>query len=145
MSTPTSTEIVQHAWQEFASGDPGRITAVFTSDAEWLAPPRNATARALDGSHHLIGRDRIVHFLTVEFPSIFVADRKIDFTAFTAAGATVVVEERMRATLMNGNHYDNDYCFIFELRNGLIHRVREYMDTRRGEEQFAATQPSSTP
>jgi hypothetical protein len=26
----------------------------------------------------------------------------------------------------------NDYCFVFELRDGLIHRVREYMDTARG-------------
>jgi ketosteroid isomerase-like protein len=32
----------------------------------------------------------------------------------------------------NGNHYANDYCFVFELRDGLIHRVREYMDTARG-------------
>ncbi|MET9486853.1 nuclear transport factor 2 family protein [Nocardia sp. NPDC006630] len=137
MNAQTSKEFVQHAWQEFASGDPDRIAAVFTPDAEWLAPPQNATARALDGSHHLLGRDRIVHFLTAEFPTVFVADRKIDFTAFTAEGSTVVVEERMRATLMNGNHYDNDYCFIFELHGGLIHRVREYMDTRRAEELFA--------
>jgi ketosteroid isomerase-like protein len=37
----------------------------------------------------------------------------------------------MTATLANGNHYANDYCFVFELRGGLIHRVREYMDTAR--------------
>jgi len=28
----------------------------------------------------------------------------------------------MRATLSNGNGYDNDYCFVFEVENGLISR-----------------------
>jgi ketosteroid isomerase-like protein len=37
----------------------------------------------------------------------------------------------MQATLANGRPYDNDYCFIFELTDGRIRRVREYMDTHR--------------
>ena len=44
----------------------------------------------------------------------------------------MIVEETMTATLAGGNQYTNDYCFVFELRDGLIHRVREYMDTARG-------------
>lgn len=137
MAPRTSKDLVLHAWREFASQDPERIAAVFTPDAQWLAPPDNATARALGGDNHLIGRDRIVRFLAVEFPTIFVSDRNIDFLAITAEGSTVVVEERMRATLMNGRSYVNDYCFIFELSDNRIHRVREYMDTRRAESMFA--------
>jgi hypothetical protein len=38
----------------------------------------------------------------------------------------------MQATLARGGHYDKNYCFTFELENGLIKRVREYMDTQRG-------------
>ncbi|MET8875506.1 nuclear transport factor 2 family protein [Nocardia sp. NPDC004604] len=144
MDAPTSKDLVIRAWRAFATQDPARIAEVFTPDAEWLAPPHNATARTLDGTHHLVGRDRIVRFLATEFPTVFVADRSVEFTAITAEGTTVVVEERMRATLMNGNHYDNDYCFIFELRDGLIHRVREYMDTRRAEEMFTAATLDTT-
>ncbi|MFI6365739.1 nuclear transport factor 2 family protein [Nocardia sp. NPDC050630] len=139
MDAQTSKDVINRAWREFATQDPDRIAAVFTPDAEWLAPPRNATARAIDGTHHLVGRDRIVRFLASEFPTVFVSDRSVEFIAIVAEGTTVVVEERMRATLMNGNHYDNDYCFVFELCDGLIHRVREYMDTRRAEEMFSAT------
>ncbi|WUD62868.1 nuclear transport factor 2 family protein [Nocardia sp. NBC_00511] len=54
------------------------------------------------------------------------------FHGFYADGDRVIVEETMSATLANGNSYRNDYCFVFELRDGLIHRVREYMDTARG-------------
>ncbi|WP_433623924.1 nuclear transport factor 2 family protein [Nocardia sp. CA-120079] len=136
MDAQTSKDVIIRAWREFATQDADRIAAVFTPDAEWLAPPQNATARALDGTGHLVGRDRIVRFLAKEFPTVFVSDRSVEFTAVIADGTTVVVEERMRATLMNGNHYDNDYCFVFELRDGLIHRVREYMDTRRAAEMF---------
>jgi ketosteroid isomerase-like protein len=127
-----SREIVENAWRAFASHDADRISAVFTEDAEWLAPPDNATAVALGGPSHLVGRDAIVQFLAEDFPRFFVSDVTVTFTGFHADGERVIVEETMTATLANGNHYANDYCFVFELRDGLIHRVREYMDTARG-------------
>lgn len=138
MKAGSSKQLVVQAWEAFATRDPGRVRAVFAPDAEWLAPPGNATALALDGTHHLIGRDRIVQFLTSEFGSVFVADVAIDFRGIYADGDTVIVEERMQATLAFGGRYDNDYCFIFELEDGLIKRVREYMDTQRGARWFEA-------
>jgi len=36
------------------------------------------------------------------------------------------------ATLASGRHCDDDDCFVFELREGRIARVREYMDTQKG-------------
>jgi hypothetical protein len=142
MTAGSAKDVVLRAWQEFASRDPERIKAVFTPDAEWLAPEGNATSLALDGTHHLVGRDRIVHFLTVEFPTVFVADVQIDFRTVLADGATVVVEERMQATLPHGGHYDNEYCFIFEVEDDRIKRVREHMDTRRGAACFATPTPA---
>jgi ketosteroid isomerase-like protein len=38
----------------------------------------------------------------------------------------------MQATLASGRHCDDDDCFVFELREGRIARVREYMDTQKG-------------
>jgi uncharacterized protein len=136
MDGRASKKLVMSAWEAFATRDPERVRSVFAPDAEWLAPPGNATALALDGSHHLIGRERIVKFLTAEFPTVFVANVSIDFRGIYADGDIVVVEERMQARLAHGGRYDNDYCFIFEMENGLIRRVREYMDTRRGAEMF---------
>lgn len=141
MGTMSSKEVVMKAWAEFASRDPERVSAVFTTDAEWLAPPDNATALAVDGTHHLIGRDRIVQFLTSEFGRVFVDDVAVEFRGVFADGNTVVVEEHMEATLAHGGHYENDYCFVFELEGGLIKRVREYMDTKRGADWFAMPQP----
>ncbi|MFE3191978.1 nuclear transport factor 2 family protein [Nocardia sp. NPDC059240] len=124
--------IVQGAWRAFAGRDAGQIAAFFTGDAEWLAPAGNATAVALDVPSHMVGRDAITRFIAEDFGRLFVGDVVVEFHGFYAEGDRVVVEETMSATLANGKLYRNDYCFVFELRGGLIHRVREYMDTARG-------------
>jgi hypothetical protein len=94
MSTRSSKQLIKQAWDAFASRDPGRVRSVFAPDAEWLAPEGNATALALGATHHLVGRDRIVRFLTSEFGTVFVADVSLDFRGLHADGETVVVEVR---------------------------------------------------
>lgn len=126
-----SRDIVLNAWKAFASHDAAQIEPVFTEDAEWLAPPGNATALALDCPSHMIGRKAIAGFLADDFGRLFVADVEVTFRGIHATDGLVVVEETMRSTLPGGGHYENDYCLVFELRDGLIHRVREYMDTSR--------------
>jgi uncharacterized protein len=125
-------------WAAFGTRDPDQIRAVLAPDAEWLAPPGNATALAIGGTSHMIGRDRIVRFLTHELGTAFVADRTFDVAAMFADGDVVITEARITGTLPRGGHYENDYCFIFEFSGELVHRIREYMDTRHGTAQFAA-------
>jgi len=132
MTTRTSKDIVADAWRAFASRDPARIAAGFTPDAQWIAPEGNATAVALNTTHHMIGRDAIAHFLAVAFPRLFAADVSVEFSSIHADGHTVIVEERMQATLANGRHDDNAYCFVFTLEGERIALVRECMDTKRG-------------
>lgn len=131
MNSLGSKHIVIAAWEAFASRDERRIAAMFAEDAEWLAPKGNATALAMPFTHHMIGREQIAHFIAVEVRKFF-AEAKVDFRGFYAEENVVVVEERTRATLFNGNAYDVEYCFVFELKDGLIKRVREYMDTLNG-------------
>jgi ketosteroid isomerase-like protein len=126
-----SLSIVQDAFEAFASYHPDRISAVFTEDAEWLSPPGNATAVALDTTNHIVGRKAIVRFFAEEFPRLYVRDVALSFRGIHTDGERITVEATMAAILNNGNPYANDYCFVFELRNGLIHRAREYVDTAR--------------
>lgn len=133
--------IVKAAWEAFASRDAERIAACFAPEAEWIAPPGNATAIALDYPHHMRGADAIARFIATEFSRLFVADIAIDFRTMVAAGDLVVVEERMRATLVNGRRYDLSYCFVFVVMDGRIAQVREYMDTRSGWQQMFGGEP----
>ena len=124
-------DIVLNAWKTFSSRDANCIAALFTEDAEWIAPKGNATAVALDHTDHMVGGKQIARFIAQEMHKMF-SGIDIAFRGVYADGDTVIVEERMRATLSGGRPYENDYCFVFTLAGDRIREVREYMDTRKG-------------
>jgi len=55
-----------------------------------------------------------------------------------ADGDCVVVEHSGRNELSDGRRYDNNYCWVFRFRDGLIQEVREYMDTQLVTDTFGA-------
>jgi ketosteroid isomerase-like protein len=123
-------------WAAFATRDAARVRAVLTDDVEWIAPANNATALALRATHHMIGPEPIVDFLSRSFGTLFVRDVASEVRHCYADGNTVIFERRITATLANGRHYDNDYCFILEMVGPRVRRIREYMDTRKGYAQI---------
>lgn len=136
-----SRDIIENTLYALASADAARIEAVFTEDAEWLSPPGNATAVTLGTTDHLRGREAIVRFFTDDFPRLFARDLGVSFGRSVVDGEQAAIEATLTATLPNGEHYSNDYCFVLELRNGLVHRVREYVDTARGYRLTAGVTP----
>ncbi|MEY9121517.1 nuclear transport factor 2 family protein [Bradyrhizobium yuanmingense] len=124
-------DVVLNAWMTFSSRDPERIAALFTEDAEWIAPKGNATAIALDHTDHMKGPHQIARFIAQEMHRLF-SDIDLAFRGVYVDGDVVIVEERMRATLPGGKPYENEYCFVFEVVGDRIRQVREYMDTRKG-------------
>ncbi|MBG9388648.1 nuclear transport factor 2 family protein [Caenimonas aquaedulcis] len=132
MDSQATKEIVKNAWAAFATRDAARIEAVFTPDAIWHAPPGNATGVALGYTQFDLTRDVIVRFLSREFATLFVADVQSTPRSLTAEGSRAVLETTFRARLSSGRHYENDYCFVIDVMDGRIHRMREYMDTQRG-------------
>ena len=131
MNSTNPKEIVINAWKTFKTRDAQLIAELFTPDAEWIAPAGNATAVALKHTDHMIGPDQIAYFIASEMHHLF-SNVDISFLGIHGDGDTVVVEERMRATLPGGKPYENDYCFAFVLSGERIKLVREYMDTRKG-------------
>jgi ketosteroid isomerase-like protein len=51
------------------------------------------------------------------------------FKGITAEGDRVAVEVEADGTTASGKNYHNSYHFLFQLRDGEIVAVREYMDT----------------
>jgi uncharacterized protein len=149
--SPKETVIALYA--AFGSGDPGKISVLLHDDVVWVAPPGNATQVALglgrsedagapDGSNNL-ARDQIVQFMAHNFSSFFQRPKN-EFRAMVAEGNIVFAEHRLSATLPNGRSYVNDYCFAYEVRDGKIQHIREYMDTRGGWAQvFGSDEPNT--
>lgn len=54
---------------------------------------------------------------------------QITVGGFTAEGDRVAVEAKSRAVLANGNTLEQVYHFLFEIKDGRVVAVREYIDT----------------
>jgi ketosteroid isomerase-like protein len=149
--SPKETVIALYA--AYGSGDPERIADLLHDDVVWVAPPGNATQVALglgspadagapSGSNTL-GKQLIVQFMAHNFSRMFL-NPKNEFRAMVAEGPLVFAEYRLSATLPNGRPYANDYCFAYEVRDGKVQHIREYMDTRGGWAQvFGKDEPKA--
>lgn len=54
---------------------------------------------------------------------------KLDVLSVTSKNDVVVVESQAGGTLADGRSYDNRYVMAFEVTDGLIRALREYMDS----------------
>jgi uncharacterized protein len=147
-----SKQTVLALYGAYSAGDAQKISGLLHAEVTWTAPAGNATQVALGlgrpedagpprGANDL-DRDAIVAFMAYNFARFFggVDNR---FRTVVAEGAVVVVEHRLSATLPNGRSYVNDYCFVYEVRDGTVWRIREYMDTRGGWAQvFGESEPA---
>lgn len=59
----------------------------------------------------------------------FPSGLKFSISGITAEGNRVAVEASSEGEHVSGAHYSNRYHFLFELENGRIAVLREYMDT----------------
>lgn len=136
-----SRQTVMALYGAYATGDAGQIAGLLHDEVVWTAPAGNATQVALGlgrpedagpprGANDL-DREAIVAFMAHNFARLFGSAGN-EFRTVVAEGDLVVVEHRLSATLPNGRPYVNDYCFVYEVRDGKVWRIREYMDTRGG-------------
>lgn len=61
---------------------------------------------------------------------------KFDVTGMVAEGNRVAAEAHLTATTAMGGTYDNLYHFLFEIEDGRIKRMKEYMDTYHAKVTF---------
>jgi ketosteroid isomerase-like protein len=146
-----SKQTVIALYGAYSTGDAEKISRLLHDEVVWTAPAGNATQVALGlgrpedagppcGANDL-DRNAIVAFMAYNF-SRFFGGVENKFRSVVAEGEVVVVEHRLSATLPNGRPYVNDYCFVYEVRDGKVWRIREYMDTRGGWAQvFGEDQP----
>ena len=99
-----------------------------TTAATCLAPDATTVAKGFGKFAGVRHYDRIVG--TIEaFKLLVPTGLSPIIHSVTAEGHRVVVEFEGNATLSNGESYCNQYCMVFELREGKIKRVNEYFCT----------------
>lgn len=111
-----------------SSGDLERLRAFYHDHSVW-----QPMVKDIAGSGKHVGMDIIDKFLAPVRGMFAPGDPKIHVrTMFSRTEGTatwVCVESNSTGTTMDGKVYDNDYCWVFEIANGKIDAMREYMDS----------------
>ena len=125
MSTAlTNQEIVLEFLEAFATYDPDKFLHFMTDDPTW---------RVFQNERR--GRKAIADLAAVA-ASLYPTGAAREIQAVVSEGDKVVVQSILRAVTNKGEDYENYYVLIFELRDGLIDTVWEYLNLVYAQSKF---------
>ena len=132
MTAAQNKALIKAAFDGLAEADPARFIDLFDDDMVWIVTGHSKWSRRFEGKES-IDRD-LVRPLFANFATPYrnIADRII-----ADDDGNVVVLARGAVKTTRGEDYNNDYCFIFRMRDGMIVEVREYMDSALAERVLA--------
>jgi uncharacterized protein len=81
-----------------------------------------------------VGKEIVLDRLIVPLFAQFGTRYKNHAERMTAEGDIVVVECQGEVTTTSGQAYNNSYCYVCRLCNGMICELTEYLDTKLVEE-----------
>src|SRR6201996_9306561 len=111
-------------------GQVGPLFAAMADDVTWRWMGVSQWSRAFQG------KQSVVDTLFGGASETLSPSSSVEVHDIHADGDVVVVEHSGRNELPDGRRYDNNYCWVFRFRDGLICEVREYMDTQLVTETF---------
>ncbi|MBB5825843.1 nuclear transport factor 2 family protein [Micromonospora carbonacea] len=130
MGIDENKAIVQRYYDHVSRGERAEADALFADDATWWVAgiPEQfpiAGQRSLT-EHQAMLREK----LAPRLPN----GVRTTITGMTAEGDRVAVEMENFARTASGRIYNNRFHLLFEIRDGRIHAVREYLDTLHAED-----------
>jgi uncharacterized protein len=123
-----SSAVVKRTLEAIARVDTEGIVNTFQDDVIWDV----VGGDYLPAGHRYQGKKAVLQdFLIGTVLSLFdfKAPFKFEVTSFHADGDTVIVEWSLAARTVRGRDYQNSYCLIFTVKDGLIQSIREYTNT----------------
>jgi ketosteroid isomerase-like protein len=114
---------VEHMFAETAKGNGLPFLESFSEDASWTLFGTTGWSKTYRGKASILS-DLIGPLLRVLATPLRTRAHRI-----IAEGDMVVVEARGQNVTRDGKPYENDYCYVFEFRDGDVIALREYADT----------------
>jgi ketosteroid isomerase-like protein len=128
----TNKEVVAEFMKIFSTGDVEQIMACLSDSATWWV------AGEIPGISGTKDKAAFREMLSGIAASTSTGAIRLTPLAWTAEGDRVAVETESYAELRNGRVYNNRYHFVFEVRDGKIQSVKEYLDTEHTRAVFVA-------
>jgi ketosteroid isomerase-like protein len=121
----TNEQAVLDFFETLSTGDLTALAHHLHSDMSW-----EPMVRDIPGAGRHEGRDKVINeFLAPVRGTFRAGDPKVHVDAMVSDGDRVMAETHATGQRADGRPYDNRYAWAFELREGKILNVREYMDS----------------
>jgi ketosteroid isomerase-like protein len=117
-------QLVLDFFQVLSSGDLERLRGFYHDKSVW-----EPKVKGIAGAGRHVGMDIIDTFLAPVRGLFRPGDPKVHVQKIFSAGPMVCVESTSTGETADGKAYDNDYCWVFEIFDGKIDAMREYMDS----------------
>jgi uncharacterized protein len=128
MNSEEKKAFVTNTWNAFGKGDIKAAFANMADNVSWVVPGDMPGVSGLKR-----GKDEILKFMS-GVSQVFPEGLQSEIRKTFCDGDTVIIELTNRGKVSNGKSYENEYCFVFELENGKIRRIREYVDTQKAKD-----------
>lgn len=123
MGIAENKQVVLDFYEFGARGDIDACFALLADDVTWT----NIGTTRFSGTY--AGKQAIAEELVGPLFAQLKAGIASRVERLTAEGDIVVAQTSGTAETVDGIPYNNTYCQVFEIRNGQIVAVKEYMDT----------------
>ena len=120
-SSDDNKDLIRRFMAAFSAGDVTGVLAMMDDEATWWV----AGTMPISGTYSKEAFAKLLANIGDAVTGPILLTPK----AFTAEGDRVAVETESLAHTKNGRTYNNFYHFLFEIRDGKILRIKEYLDT----------------
>ena len=124
MTTEENKRLMQRVFDELSRGNSAALIEVLADDVEWHVTGTTKFSGTYRGKGTLMNELVVPLFSQLADQFVMTADRVM------ADDNYVVVEARGKATTKAGRPYNNKYCWVFRMEDGMVKQVTEYMDTQ---------------
>src|SRR5262245_48006611 len=125
MTIADNKRLVEKLFSRFSQGDLSGIMELFADDATWRLPGKPELL-PVAGVYDKQRLEKLFSRMLKQLPD----GLKMSVLGLVAEGDKVAAEAESRGDLKNGRQYRQQYHLLFELRDGKIAAVREYLDTQ---------------
>lgn len=123
MGVEENKKLVTGAWDMVTAGDAEAFLGTLSDDATWTFFGSHKFAGTFNGKAEIIAK------LFEPLGEVLEDGIKITIKTVTAEGDRVIMETSGKARTKSGVDYNNEYCMVVTVANGLIVAVREYLDS----------------
>lgn len=129
MSLDDNKQAVARFFDGINRGDMQAAADAFAADATFWVPGSFPFSGTLYGSREILEKN-LAPSAKLSVPGTL----KVEVRIMIAEGDYVVAEWITRRKMLNGRDYENYFLGLFQVKNGKIQSLREYLDTQYAKE-----------